>query len=114
MPHEMIDARSIWPITLDCYEFEVLLGYEFLRNAVTHLVEFRSAVARFTDKHDTRLADAIEQGLRQFNGRKFASVETGSELEELFLELTAGASERGRVGFGVAGAKVDDGEESGS
>ncbi len=42
------------------------------------------------------------------------AIETGSELEELFLELTAGASDRGRVGFGVAGAKVDSGEGSGA
>lgn len=39
------------------------------------------------------------------------ALETGSELEELFLNLTAAASERDRVGFGVAGAKVED-EES--
>mgnify|MGYP001815675020 FL=1 len=38
------------------------------------------------------------------------ALETGSELEELFLDLTAEASERERGGFGVAGAKVDDGE----
>ena len=38
------------------------------------------------------------------------ALETGSELEELFLHLTAAASERDRVGFGVAGAKVDSGK----
>ena len=38
----------------------------------------------------------------------------GSELEELFLNLTAEASERDRVGFGVAGAKVDGGQGGGA
>ena len=39
------------------------------------------------------------------------ALETGSELEELFLNLTAEASDRDRVGFGVAGAKVDGGAD---
>ena len=41
------------------------------------------------------------------------ALETGSELEELFLSLTAEASDREHVGFGVAGAKVS-GDEDGS
>jgi ABC-type multidrug transport system ATPase subunit len=40
------------------------------------------------------------------------AIETGSELEELFLNLTAAASDRDRVGFGVAGAKVEGGGDA--
>ena len=61
MPHIMVETRHVGPIPFDGDKAKPLARYQLLRDALAHAVEFRGAVGRFSEQHDFRVADPLQQ-----------------------------------------------------
>ena len=75
MAHMAIDACGIRKISFDGHDIEAVVRDQAARDGRSGAIEFRGAVAGFTQKHDTGIAETIEVLSEGINIRRVRKIE---------------------------------------